>query len=231
MTRITPLSSCNHPAAAGARQAAQPSWRAWLGIAAVGLATFSVVTTEMLPVGLLLPITRDLGVSVGEGGFMLFVPAVLAALFAPLVVIGAKGADRRWLLCGLLAVLMGANLASALAPSMPWFLGARVLVGFCIGGIWAIAGGLAGRIVPPEAVGRATAIIFGGVAVASVLGVPLGALIGEWAGWRAAFGAMAALSAAVSMLIGLVLPALPAARSLSARQLSGQLANPAFVLT
>lgn len=225
MSRTTPS-----PAQTLPQPPVRTSRRAWLGVLAAGLATFSVVTTEMLPVGLLVPITHDLDVSVGEGGLMLFVPAILAALFAPLVVVGAKGADRRWLLCGLLAVLTAANLASALAPSMPWFLGARMLVGFCIGGIWAIAGGLAGRIVPPQAVGMATAIIFGGVAVASVLGVPLGAFIGDLAGWRAAFGAMAALCAAVLLLIGLALPPLPAVRSLSARQLAGQFSNPAVRL-
>lgn len=204
----------------------RPGWRAWLGVIAVGMATFCVVTTEMLPVGLFIPITGALGVSVGMGGFMLSVPAILAALCAPLVVIGAKGADRRVILCGLLALLVGANAASAWAPSMPWFLAARVLVGFCIGGIWAIAGGLAARLVGPGAVGLATSIIFGGVAVASVAGVPLGAFIGELAGWRAAFGAMAALSAGVLLLNLLSLPPLPAARSLRPRQLVSQLANP-----
>lgn len=225
MSRSTPSSSDSR-----SDPLIQTSRRAWLGVLAVGLATFSVVTTEMLPVGLLVPITGDLHVSVGEGGLMLFVPAILAALFAPLVVVGAKGADRRWLLCGLLAMLTAANLASALAPSMPWLLGARMLVGICIGGIWAIAGGLAGRIVPPQSVGTATAIIFGGVAVASVLGVPLGAFIGDLAGWRAAFGAMAAGCAAVLLLVALALPPLPAPRSLSARQLAAQLANPAVRL-
>lgn len=225
MSRSTPSSSDSR-----SDPLIQTSRRAWLGVLAVGLATFSVVTTEMLPVGLLVPITGDLHVSVGEGGLMLFVPATLAALFAPLVVVGAKGADRRWLLCGLLAMLTAANLASALAPSMPWLLGARMLVGICIGGIWAIAGGLAGRIVPPQSVGTATAIIFGGVAVASVLGVPLGAFIGDLAGWRAAFGAMAAGCAAVLLLVARALPPLPAPRSLSARQLAAQLANPAVRL-
>ncbi|CAB3946147.1 Purine ribonucleoside efflux pump NepI [Achromobacter insolitus] len=211
-----PDSSSNQPAA----------WRAWLGVIAVGMATFCVVTTEMLPVGLFVPITGALEVSVGMGGFMLFVPAILAALSAPLVVLGAKGADRRVILCGLLALLVCANAASAWAPSMPWFLAARVLVGFCIGGVWAIAGGLANRLVGPNAVGLATSIIFGGVAVASVLGLPLGAFLGGLAGWRAAFGAMAALCAAVLLLNLLGLPALPAARSLQPRQLASQLANP-----
>ncbi|WLW59508.1 MFS transporter [Achromobacter aegrifaciens] len=203
-------------------------WRAWLGVIAVGLATFCVVTTEMLPVGLFVPITAALDVSVGMGGFMLFVPAILAALFAPLVVIGAKGADRRVILGGLLALLVCANAASAWAPSMPWFLAARVLVGFCIGGVWAIAGGLAGRLVGPGSVGLATSVIFGGVAVASVLGVPLGAFIGELAGWRAAFGAMAVLCAAVLLLNLLSLPPLPAASTLRPRQLVSQLANPSL---
>ncbi|MFD4838940.1 MFS transporter [Achromobacter sp. NPDC058515] len=203
-----------------------PDARSWLSVTAVGLATFSVVTTEMLPVGLLVPITASLEVSTGMGGFMLFVPAILAALFAPMVVVGAKGADRRLILCGLLALLVCANLASAWAQSMPWFLAARVLVGFCIGGIWAIAGGLAARLVPPGSVGPATAIIFGGVAVASVLGVPLGAFIGEAAGWRAAFGAMAAFCAGVLLLNVVALPPLPAQRALSARLLASQLANP-----
>jgi len=202
--------------------------RPWLAVTAVGMATFCVVTTEMLPVGLFVPITAALEVSVGMGGFMLFVPAILAALLAPLVVLGAKGADRRAILCGLLALLAGANAASALAPSMPWFLAARMLVGFCIGGVWAIAGGLAARLVAPGAVGLATSIIFGGVAVASVLGVPLGAFIGGLAGWRAAFGAMAALCFGVLLLNALSLPPLPAARTLRARQMLSQLGNPAL---
>lgn len=210
--------------------AGRAGWRAWLGVTAVGMATFCVVTTEMLPVGLFVPITGELDVSVGMGGFMLFVPAILAALFAPLVVLGARGADRRLILCGLLALLAGANAASAWAPSMPWFLAARILVGFCIGGVWAIAGGLAGRLVAPGGVGLATSIIFGGVAVASVAGVPLGAFIGELAGWRAAFGAMAALCAGVLLLNLCSLPALPAARSLRPRQLLSQLANPGLRL-
>lgn len=199
---------------------------AWPGVAAAGLATFCVVTTEMLPVGLLVPIADSLGVSVGMGGLLMFVPGILAALCAPLVVVGARGIDRRRILCGLLLLLAGANLASALAPAMSWLLATRVLVGVCIGGIWAVAGGLAGRLVRPESVGLATAVIFGGVAVASVLGVPLGALIGDLAGWRSAFGAMAALSATVLLLAAWALPPLPVTQSITTRELLDQLRNP-----
>lgn len=199
--------------------------RPWLAVSAVGLATFSVVTTEMLPVGLLTSIAGSLGTSMGRAGLMLSLPALLAALFAPLVVMAAGGMDRRRILCGLLALLVLANLASALAPSLIWLLAARVLVGFCMGGIWAIAGGLAARLVPQASMGLATSIIFGGVAAASVLGVPLGGLIGDFAGWRWAFGGMAGFSALVLALHVAVLPALPATGSASLRQFSRQLAN------
>lgn len=197
----------------------------WGAISAVGLATFSVVTTEMLPVGLLTPIADSLGASVGTTGLMISLPALLAALFAPLVVIAAGGIDRRHILCALLGLLLVANVASALAPGIGGLLAARVLVGFCMGGIWAVAGGLAARLVPPARIGLATSIIFGGVAAASVLGVPLGALIGEALGWRWAFVVMAAFSAAVLLLHLWVVPALPVDGSVRARQFVQQLGN------
>lgn len=195
----------------------------WWAVSAVGLATFSVVTTEMLPVGLLTPIAEDLGASTGTAGLMISLPALLAALFAPLVVIAAGGIDRRRILCALLGLLLVANLASALAPGIGWLLAARVLVGFCMGGIWAIAGGLAARLVPAQRIGLATSIIFGGVAAASVLGVPLGALIGDALGWRSAFVAMALFSAAVMLLHLRVVPALPVSTSVRLRQFVQQL--------
>jgi predicted MFS family arabinose efflux permease len=197
----------------------------WLAVIAVGLATFAVVTTEMLPVGLLTPIATALQVSAGSAGLMISLPALLAAVFAALVVIASGGVDRRKILCGLLALLLLANTASALAPNLGWMLAARTLVGLCMGGIWAIAGGLAARLVPGQAVGLATAVIFGGVAAASVLGVPLGALVGDLLGWRWAFALMALLSAGVLVLHLAVVPALPASTSVTLRQFVELLGN------
>ncbi|HEL3816136.1 TPA: MFS transporter [Stenotrophomonas maltophilia] len=211
--------------AASPAHAVPPVRHPWWAVSAVGLATFSVVTTEMLPVGLLTPIAEALGASTGTAGLMISLPALLAALFAPLVVIAAGGIDRRRILCALLGLLTVANIASALAPSISWLLAARVLVGFCMGGIWAIAGGLAARLVPAHRVGLATSIIFGGVAAASVLGVPLGALIGDALGWRCAFAAMALFSAAILLLQPAVLPALPVARSVRPMQFVQQLGH------
>ncbi|MBP0661563.1 MFS transporter, partial [Mycobacterium tuberculosis] len=85
------------------------------------------------------------------------------------------------------------------------------------------AGGLAARLVPAQRIGLATSIIFGGVAAASVLGVPLGALIGDALGWRSAFVAMTLFSAAVMLLHLRVVPALPVSTSVRPRQFVQQL--------
>lgn len=197
----------------------------WASVYGVGLATFSVVTSEMLPVGLMTAIATSLGTSMGVAGLMISVPAGLAALFAPLVVLVVGSMDRRLIIAGLLALLSLANLASALAPSIGWLLAARAIVGFCMGGIWAISGGLAPRLVQPASVAAATAIIFGGVAAASVLGVPLGAIIGDFAGWRTAFAAMALFSALVLVLNLYLLPSLPISHAVSPSQFGAQLAR------
>lgn len=201
----------------------------WLPVVAVGLATFIVVTAEMLPIGLLTPIAEALDTTAGTAGLMISLPALLAAFFAPLVVLASGGIDRRKILCGLLAMLVLSNLASAMATGIVSMLAARVLVGFCIGGIWAIAGGLAVRLVPARSLGMANAIIFGGVAAASVLGVPFGAWVGDAFGWRAAFVAVAALSVLVLAMHWAVLPKLPSVRGSQMQQLRAQLSNRALM--
>jgi predicted MFS family arabinose efflux permease len=197
--------------------------RRWPAVYAVGLSTFAVVTTEMLPVGLMTPIAEALQTSVGTAGLTISVPAILAAFFAPIVILAAGGIDRRRILGGLLMLLTIANLTSALSTSIGWLLAARVLVGFCMGGIWAIAGGLAPRLVPSGQIGLATAVIFGGVSAASVLGVPIGAVVGDFVGWRWAFGAMAVFSTLVLILNLWALPALPVGQSVRLAQFTAQL--------
>ncbi len=194
-----------------------------MAVAAVALSTFSVVTTEMLPVGLMTPIADTLEASVGTASLMISVPAILAAFFAPIVILAAGGVDRRRILAALLALLTVANLMSALSGSIGWMLTARVVVGFCMGGVWAIAGGLAPRLVPKRSIGLATAVIFGGVSAASVLGVPIGVIVGDLAGWRAAFGAMAVFSALVLAINLAALPTLPVRQSTTLRQFLDQI--------
>lgn len=171
--------------------------RRWVAVAAVAVGTFLLVTAEQLPVGLLTPVGADLRVTDGVAGLMVTVPGIVAAVAAPLVPVLVGRLDRRVLLGALMALMTLANSLSALAPTYPVLIGSRVLVGVAIGGFWAVAGGLATRLVPGPDVPRATALIFGGVAAANVLGVPIGTLLGGVAGWRVAFGALSALAAVV----------------------------------
>jgi predicted MFS family arabinose efflux permease len=108
-------------------------------------------------------------------------------------------------------------------------IASRVFVGITIGGFWAVAGSLAVRLVPGPYVARAMVLIFGGVSAAAVLGVPVGTILGEWLGWRAAFGSLAALSAAVLATALVFLPRLPAAEAVRPRALRAQLRNPALL--
>ncbi|MEU4198560.1 MFS transporter [Streptomyces sp. NPDC045470] len=182
----------------------------WPAVGALAAATFTVVTSEMLPVGLLTPIGGALGVTDGTAGLTLTVAGVVAALGAPVLTLAVGRADRRLVLCGLMAMLAAANLLAAWAPGFGVMLVARVLVGLGMGGVWALAAGLAVRLVAARSVAAATSLIFSGVAAASVLGVPVGTLIGQLGGWRAAFVVVGVLAALVTGALAVLLPPLPA---------------------
>jgi predicted MFS family arabinose efflux permease len=190
----------------------------WPAVLVVATGIFTVVTAEMLPVGLLTPIAAGLVVSEGMAGQTLTITGVVAAVSAPLVVPALGRLDRRTALVALMALLALANLLAAWSPTFAVMIGARVVVGIAMGGVWSVAAGLAVRLVQPGAVGRATATIFSGIAVASVLGVPAGTFLGALAGWRAAFVVVATVSAAVALAMAVLLPRLPAER---AARLSG----------
>ncbi|MGK8523495.1 MFS transporter [Nocardia asteroides] len=189
--------------------------RGWLGVVAVTAGTFTVVTSEMLPVGLLTPIGSALRVSEGSAGLALTVTGSVAALSAPVVTAALRRFERTAVLCGLMAVLALGNLGAAVAPGFGVLLGARVLVGVGMGGVWAIAASLAARLVPARSVAAATSLVFSGVAVASVLGIPAGTFLGALAGWRVAFAAAAGLALLVLAAMAAALPRLPATDALA----------------
>lgn len=190
----------------------------WLAVVVLALLTFAVVTTEMLPIGLLNPIASTLDSSTGTTGLLISIPAIIAALFAPIVVLLFANINRRTLILSLVSLLIIANLMAALSSTMAWLLISRIIVGFCIGGIWAIAGGLALRLAQPTAVGLATSIIFAGISAASVFGVPIGVFIDNILGWRALFLMMAVFSFILLVLSFLTIPSLPSQTSNSIRQ-------------
>ncbi|MFE1955253.1 MFS transporter [Streptomyces sp. NPDC059524] len=184
----------------------------WPAVVAVTLGIFSIVTTEILPIGLLTEIGAGFTVSDGVAGLTMTMPGFLAAVAAPAVTVATARIDRRLMLCALTGLLAVANFLAAAAPFYGLVLVSRVLVGIVIGGFWSIGAGLAERLVAPASAGRATAVIFSAVPLGSVLGVPAGTFIGELAGWRTAFVVMGALTLAVLLLLLLFLPPLPTRR-------------------
>ncbi len=181
----------------------------WLAVSSVSVGTFTIVTSEMLPVGLLTSIAATLGVSDGTAGLMMSAPGLVAAVSAPVLAITTRRLDRRVTLLVLMTLLAVANLLGGFAPNYSVMLAARVLTGVSIGGFWAFAAGLGLRLVPERSVGRATSIIMAGVSVASVLGVPLAAFVASFAGWRTAFISMGMLALALVALLATTLPSLP----------------------
>ncbi|MFJ6481402.1 MULTISPECIES: MFS transporter [unclassified Streptomyces] len=184
--------------------------RAWLAVIALGLGTFSFVTTETLPIGLLPSIGAGLDVSVGTAGFLVTGFAAVAAITAaPLTTLCGR-IDRKWLLAGLLVLYVAGNLLAVIANSYGVLLGARVLVALAHGVFWSIAAAIAVRLVPERHAVRATALVLGGISLASVLGVPLGTMIGQRSGWHTAFAAVAAIGFVVLVAVLFLLPSLPA---------------------
>lgn len=181
----------------------------WLAVVSVMLGLFSIVTTEILPIGLLTSIGSSFTISDGMAGLMMTMPGFLAAISAPMVTIVTARIDRRLMLCTFMLLLAVANFLAAAAPDYWLVLVSRIVVGIVIGGFWSIGAGLAERLVPTESVGRATAVIFSAVPLGSVLGVPAGTLIGDLVGWRMAFVVMGALTIVVLGMLLLVLPLLP----------------------
>ncbi|MEV1168235.1 MFS transporter [Nonomuraea sp. NPDC049784] len=197
----------------------------WLAVASLMLGIFAIVTSEILPIGLLTAIGADFGISDGTTGLTMALPGIVAAIAAPAVTVATARLDRRVMLCVLMAVLAAADVLAAVGNSYWIMLISRVLVGLTIGGFWSIGAGLAGRLVPPAAVGTATAVIFSAVPLGSVLGVPAGTFIGHIAGWRIAFLVLAALAILVLAALLVLLPPLPAHQVTSARVLLDLLRN------
>lgn len=180
----------------------------WLSVWAIAFCGAVFCTTEFLPVGILRYISSDLGVSDGTAGLMVTVPGILAAIAGPLVTLSIGKVDRRKVLWILTGLLIAANLMAMFSTNFALLLAGRLMFGIGLGGFWAIGVGIAARLVPPDAVGRATAVIFTAISVGLLFGGPAGSFIGEVYGWRTAFGLVAGLSILALVLLLFTLPPL-----------------------
>lgn len=160
----------------------------WVALLTVAITAFALVTSEFLPIGVLNNISSDLHVSIGTAGLVITLPGITAALAAPLLPVLVKNLDRRYLLLGLAITMVIANAVTAFAPSFEILLLSRFILGFAIGGFWATAIALSGRLAPTHLpIAKATATIMAGVTLATVLGVPIGTWLSDTYGWRTSF--------------------------------------------
>lgn len=193
--------------------------QSWLGVASLAFGTFTMVTSEFLPIGLLPNIARDLNATDGAVGLMITVPGLVAAVAAPVLVVASGTMDRRsllWMLSGLLVI---SNLIVAASGSLTGVLLGRLLLGVSVGGFWGFGAALAGRLVAQHSGGRAVTIVFAGISIGTVLGMPAGTLLGHEIGWRNVFLVAAGISLAVLAGQVLLLPRLPVLQSSGIRDL------------
>ncbi|GAA2707361.1 MFS transporter [Streptomyces luteosporeus] len=161
----------------------------------LGLSVFALGTSEFMLSGLLQPIARDMDVSIPQAGLLVSAFAIGMVVGAPLLAAATLRLPRRTTLVALLAVFGLGQVAGALAPTYGVLFASRVVSALACAGFWAVGAAVAVSLVPVDARARAMAIMVGGLSIANIAGVPAGALLGQHAGWRAAFWAVAALSA------------------------------------
>lgn len=183
--------------------------RQWLAVAILSLCTFIVVTSEMLPVGVLTPMAGGLGITPGMAGYSLTITGVVAAIAAPIAPRVLGPLDRRTVLAVAMVLLAVGNVLTVLAPDFAVLVVSRTVLGIGMGVVWSLAAVVAPRLVAPRHAALAVSLAVSGVAAASVIGVPLGTVIGDAFGWRSAFGALTATALLLAVVLLLALPKLP----------------------
>ncbi|WP_337053599.1 MFS transporter [Pseudoxanthomonas sp. USHLN014] len=165
------------------------------GIWALAATAFAIGVAEFVVVGVLPAIAGDLRVPLARAGGLVGVYALALAIGTPLIVLLSARVPRKPLLLALVAVFLAGNLVSALAAHYAMLLAGRVLTALAHGSFFAIGATVAARLAPPGQASRAISLMFAGLTLAMVIGVPLGSLIGNVLGWRLPFFAVAALAA------------------------------------
>lgn len=164
-----------------------------LALWALTLSAFAIGTTEFVIVGLIPTIAASLGVSVPSAGLLVSLYALGVAIGAPVLTALTGKLPRKHLLLGLMVLFTLGNLVAWMAPNYEALMAARVLTGLAHGVFFSIGSTIATSLVPKEKAASAIALMFTGLTVALVTGVPLGTFIGQHFGWQATFLAVSLL--------------------------------------
>lgn len=182
--------------------------RIWCAVSVLCVASFTMVTSEFAPIGMLSQISADLDQIPSTVGLTVTLYAWIGA---------ASGLSSNWLnrriarkalLIVLMLVLVVSNALAALSPEFSMLLGARAVGALAHGVFWATVAATAARMAPAQRMGLATSIVLGGITIATVMGVPLINLVGQYDGWRTAFACLALMCIASAAAMALVLPSM-----------------------
>ena len=173
---------------------------------ALALASFGIGTTEFVIMGLLPDVASDLAVTIPQAGLLVTGYALSVAFGSPFLAVATASLDRRKTLLLLMGVFIFGNLLCALAPSYGLLMAARIVTALCHGAFFGIGSVVAATLVPVRKRAQAIAMMFAGLTLANVLGVPFGTALGEAVGWRTTFFAVVLIGIAAAVALYTRLP-------------------------
>ncbi|MEE4716650.1 MFS transporter [Pseudomonas alliivorans] len=173
-----------------------------LSLFILALSAFAIGTTEFVIMGLLPDVAADLGESIPGAGWLVTGYALGVAIGAPFMAMATAKLPRKAALVTLMGIFIIGNLLCALASDYDVLMFARVVTALCHGAFFGIGSVVAAGLVPANRRASAVALMFTGLTLANVLGVPLGTALGQYAGWRSTFWAVTVIG--VIALIGLI---------------------------
>ena len=177
-----------------------------IALYALTIAAYAIGTTEFVIVGLLPTVAKDLAITLPLAGLIVSVYALGVTFGAPVMTALTGRLERKPLLLGLMVLFIAGNTLAAFSASYELLLVARVLTALAHGVFFSVGSTIAADLVPENRRASAIALMFMGLTVAIVTGVPLGTFIGQTFGWRATFAAVAGLGAVAFVGIALLLP-------------------------
>lgn len=204
--------------------------RGWVAVIGLAVAAFVFNTSEFMPIGLLVDIAADLGVTEAQAGFIVSAYAWMVMLLSlPLTVLASRFGYRGQLIC-VTSVFLAGQVASALAVGFATLLAARLIVACAHAVFWAIATPAAVSVVAPVARERAMSVVIVGSTIATIAGLPLGRMVGLALGWRASFACIAAVALAVIAFCAAFFPRVPGGEPFRFREVPAMLRDRSLLL-